>query len=166
MGTSKPDSQDTDSRLDDIFRTTHGRLVRTTAAFTGSLAEAQDVVAEAFVRVVSRPEKLLATDRPDAWLHTVCRRIAITRWRRAQRQAGIAERIADREPVEDRTASDRVAVIAAIRQLSSIHAEVLALHYFADQPVREIAASTGVSENTVKSRLLRARDALGKVLAC
>jgi RNA polymerase sigma-70 factor, ECF subfamily len=43
--------------------------------------------------------------------------------------------------------------------------EVVALHYLADLPVREIAESLSIKEGTVKSRLSRARQMLSVTLA-
>ncbi|WP_279582908.1 SigE family RNA polymerase sigma factor [Fodinicola feengrottensis] len=54
-------------------------------ALTGNMTEAQDVVAEAFVRAVSKRENILAADSPEACLpRTVARNIAVSRWKRAK----------------------------------------------------------------------------------
>ncbi|WP_163511195.1 RNA polymerase sigma factor [Fodinicola acaciae] len=157
---------DADLGLDEIFRATYRRLVVSVYALTGSMAEAQDVVSEAFVQAVSRPEKVLAAQSPEAWLRTVCRRIAVSRWRRARLHSRLLRRVAvDRDPVVEDISPDRVAVMTAIRQLPAAQAEVLALFYIADLRVGEIAATLGVSDGTVKSRLSRGRTALGPLLA-
>ena len=42
---------------------------------------------------------------------------------------------------------------------------MLALHYLADLPVLEVAELLGVPEGTVKSRLMRGREALAALLS-
>ena len=42
--------------------------------------------------------------------------------------------------------------------------EMIVLRYFSELTVPEIAAVTGIREGTVKSRLSRALDRLGKIL--
>ena len=56
-------------------------------------------------------------------------------------------------------------MIAALRQLPDSQREVLALHYLADLPVLEVAELLGVPEGTVKSRLMRGREALAALLS-
>jgi RNA polymerase sigma factor (sigma-70 family) len=51
-----------------------------------------------------------------------------------------------------------------MRRLSEAHREVLAMHYLADLPVAEIATTLGVPQGTVKSRLMRGREALAAQL--
>jgi RNA polymerase sigma-70 factor (ECF subfamily) len=154
-----------DADLDHIFRNTHSRLLVSMYALTGNMTEAQDVVAEAFVRAVSKRENILAADSPEAWLRTVARNIAVSRWKRAKHLALLLRRAAEPDPVVDGVSPDRVAVMAAIRRLPRPQAETVALHYIADLSVADIAVTLDVSEGTVKSRLSRGRTALGSLLA-
>ena len=61
-------------------------------------------------------------------------------------------------------AARRTAVLEAMRALPERQREVLALHYLADLPVAEIATTLRVPEGTVKSRLMRGREALAAEL--
>ena len=56
-------------------------------------------------------------------------------------------------------------MIEALRRLPEAQREVVALHYLADLPVVEIADLLGVAEGTVKSRLMRGREALAALLS-
>jgi RNA polymerase sigma-70 factor (ECF subfamily) len=60
---------------------------------------------------------------------------------------------------------DHVAVVDAMRHLGEAQRLVLALHYFADLSVAEIAAELGIPPGTVKTRLMRGREALQSHLA-
>jgi RNA polymerase sigma-70 factor (ECF subfamily) len=42
---------------------------------------------------------------------------------------------------------------------------MLALHYLADLPVAQVSELLGVAEGTVKSRLMRGREALAALLS-
>ena len=59
----------------------------------------------------------------------------------------------------------RVDVIDALRGLPEGQRQVVALHYFGDLSVDEIAHTLGVAPGTVKSRLSRGREHLAKRLS-
>ncbi|GAA1659315.1 SigE family RNA polymerase sigma factor [Fodinicola feengrottensis] len=148
-------------RLDEIFRACYGRLVITGYALTGNITEAQDVVAEAFMRGVAHRSTLLAADSPEAWLRTVLRNVVRRRWRRSRQLVALLRQSAAGAPVaEPELSPDRVAVMAAIGRLPAAQRDTVALFYIADLPVNEIAATLGVPVGTVKARLSRARAAL------
>ena len=56
-------------------------------------------------------------------------------------------------------------MIEALRRLPEAQREAVALHHLADLPVAEIAELLGVPEGTVKSRLMRGREALAALLS-
>lgn len=56
-------------------------------------------------------------------------------------------------------------MIAALQRLSLPLREALVLHHCLDLPVEAVAAQTGVSVGTVKSRLARGRERLAVPLA-
>lgn len=60
--------------------------------------------------------------------------------------------------------ADRIRLLDAMRSLSMEHQVVLQLSFWEGLKKREIAEVIGVPENTVKSRLDRARKALAKLL--
>jgi RNA polymerase sigma-70 factor (ECF subfamily) len=149
--------------LDEIFRGSYGRLVTGLYALTGNLTEAQDVVSEAFVRAVSFREKVLDASSAEAWLFTVARNIARSRWRRTVRLSQLLLRVEQPEPPPE-LQPDRIVLVEAIRQLPAVQREAIAMHHLMDVPVSEVAIALGVSVNTVKSRLTRGRAALAAML--
>lgn len=146
-----------------LYDASYGRLVAQLTGLTGSRAEAEDVVQEAFVRAVARVRPLTDLDNPEAWLRTVAVNLARSRWRRAQRLLHLAPRIAGPDRTED-LSSDSVAVLAALRSLPEPQRAAIALHHLADLTVREVANLLGVPEGTVKARLSRGRAALAPLL--
>jgi RNA polymerase sigma-70 factor (ECF subfamily) len=60
--------------------------------------------------------------------------------------------------------TERLAIEAGLQRLTLRHRQVLVLHHGADLPVEEVARQLRVPTGTVKSRLARARAALGAYL--
>ncbi|HEU4421653.1 MAG TPA: SigE family RNA polymerase sigma factor [Pilimelia sp.] len=150
--------------FDEFYRGTSARLLRYAYAVTGDMAEAQDLVQEAYTRAWQRWRTVSDHPSPEAWVRTVVARLATDRWRRMGRWRAALLRSGPPEPVRA-PSEDTVVLVAALRDLPVAHRQALALHYLFDLPVAEIAAEAGVAVNTVKSWLSRGRAALAVVLA-
>jgi RNA polymerase sigma factor (sigma-70 family) len=141
-----------------LYAASYARLVGVLAVATGSRADAEDVVQEAFARLLPRWSSVSAYDEPEAWLRTVAFRLAASRWRRAKVAArGLARLGAPPDvapPDGSRLDAERI-----LTGLSRPLREVLVLHHALGLPVDEIARELGVPAGTVKSRLSRARAA-------
>jgi RNA polymerase sigma-70 factor (ECF subfamily) len=147
----------------ELYDATYRRLVGQLAVLTGSRAEAEDVVQEAFVRLLNRPRSLVGLDSPEAWLRTVAVNQARSRWRRMRRQVGLLPEVAT--DLGDGLTPDRVALLTALRQLPTPQREAIALHHLADLSVAEVATTLGVPAGTIKARLSRGRATLARLLA-
>jgi RNA polymerase sigma-70 factor (ECF subfamily) len=152
-------------RLEVVFEASYRRLVGQLYAVCGDLAEAEDVVAEAFVKAAGRERQFDRTDNPEAWLRTVAVNLARTRHRRRLLGGRILHRVYARDPVHPELGTDRLVLMRAMRALPSHHREAIALHYLVDLPISEIAAMLGVPDGTVKGRLSRGRQQLAQILA-
>jgi RNA polymerase sigma-70 factor (ECF subfamily) len=152
-----------------LYDSSYTRLVGQLYAVCGDMAEAEDVVQEAFMRAVQHRRRFERTDNPEAWLRTVAVNLTRTRWRRRQlgRQLqstlGVAETDHRRHPAD--LSDDRLLLVAALRRLPSSQREAIALHYLADLPLHEVASAMGAPIGTVKARLSRGRTALAAALA-
>jgi RNA polymerase sigma-70 factor (ECF subfamily) len=151
-----------DIEIQELYAVSYRRLLGQLIGVTGSVAEAEDVVQEAFVRGLDRPARLLDADNPEAWLRTVAVNLARSRWRRAQRLVGLAPRLVE-EPRDGDTDGNLV-VLQALRKLPAGQREVIALHHLADLTVLQVAETLGVPTGTVKARLSRGRAALSTLL--
>jgi RNA polymerase sigma-70 factor (sigma-E family) len=148
-----------------FFREVYPRVVGQLRLLTGDLASAEDVAQEAFVRAASRWAQLARYEQPEAWVRKTAFRLAVDGLRRARRHRRALERLGGRpEPAATLDAEDRE-VVAALQRLSLPLREVLVLHHCLDLPVEEVAAHTGVTAGTVKSRLARGRERLAELLA-
>lgn len=151
-------------RLHVVFDASYRRLVGQLYAVCGDLAEAEDVVAEAFVRAADRRRAFEATDNPEAWLRTVAVNVARTRHRRRVVGERLLRRTHEAEGRHPDLGDERRALVAALEQLPQPQREAIALHYLADLPLHEVAAATGAPLGTVKARLSRGRRALAGIL--
>jgi RNA polymerase sigma-70 factor (ECF subfamily) len=144
--------------FDEFYAAHFGSLVVQLRAGTGSLAEAQDAVQEAFCRAWSRWDRLAEYDDPLAWVRRVAWNISISRWRRGQ----TAHRFALRQRVEhvDGPNPDRVDLLSALGHLPVNQRRAVVLFYLADLTTADIAQDCRVPESTVRSWLRRARLAL------
>jgi RNA polymerase sigma-70 factor (ECF subfamily) len=147
----------------EVYDASYRALVTQLVGITGSRAEAEDVVQDAFVRAIGHARALRGADNPEAWLRTVAVNLARSRWRRARRLTGLAPRLAETGR-EDPDLADRMSLLAALRELPAAQREAIALHHLADLPVHEVAATLGVPVGTVKARLSRGRTALAERL--
>ncbi len=143
------------------FDTSYRRLVGQLYAVCGNLTEAEEVVAEAFARAVQHRRKFERADNPEAWLRTVAVNVSRTRFRRRM----VGARLRPDPPRHPEIDENRLAVVEALRRLPAAQREAIALHYLADLPVHEVAATTGVPIGTVKARLSRGRAALAVLLS-
>jgi RNA polymerase sigma-70 factor, ECF subfamily len=147
-----------------FFQDAYPRIVAQLRLLTGDLASAEDVAQEAFVRAASRWPQLARYDQPEAWVRRTAFRVAIDLLRRARRQQGLLARLGTRrEPDAQLNPQDREVIQGLLRLLLPLR-EVLVLHHCLDLPVDAIAAQTGVSAGTVKSRLSRGRERLAVLL--
>lgn len=152
------------SDFDAFYEGVAPRLVRQVYLLTGDLGEAQDAVQEAFARAWQHWSTVREADSPEAWVRTVARRLAVSRWRRL-RNSSEAWRRHGPPPDELPANPDHVAIVAALRQLPVAQRTAIVLHHVADLTVEQIAAETGAPTGTVKARLARGRAALAALLA-
>ena len=151
-----------DTDIEELYGVSYRRLLGQLIGVTGSVAEAEDVVQEAFVRALDHPARVLGADNPEAWLRTVAVNLARSRWRRAQRLVGLAPRLVEQPSEGDPDSS--LVLLQALRKLPAGQREVIALHHLADLTVDQVAATLGLPSGTVKARLSRGRAALSTLL--
>lgn len=132
--------------------------------------DVEDVVSEVFFKVYRN----LHQYRPDhpfsTWLYKLTANHLIDRSRRLKKERGRAEmpeQVADARPgAQDDLEGDerRGLVREALSEVDDRYREVMQLVYVEGLKVDETARVLGVPEGTVKTRLMRGREALKKVL--
>ena len=155
----------------------HSRLVyRIAYAVLRRHHDAEDATQETFLRVLRYSSKLAAVDDPKTWLARIAWRVAVDRSRKHGRQREIP--LEDPEqPVDEVASSDVPAdqtlhgaqLSAALERLISALPEKLRqpliLSTIEEMSPREVAATLGMNEAAVRSRVFRARQILKEKLA-
>jgi RNA polymerase sigma-70 factor, ECF subfamily len=91
-------------------------------AMTGNLADAQDLVQEAYARAWQRWSSVSTYADPEAWVGTVAWRLASSRWRKTKN--GVAAMLRHGPPSHAPEPSiDNVALVTALRQIPEASGE-------------------------------------------
>ena len=145
---------------------------------------AEEVVQDAFVRVVQKAADFKHEARFSTWLYTIARNLCIDHVRkgslrrhpsldearRGENGEGptLGEQTADERGNVERAAVSveiRERVMVAVSQLPDEQREVFLLREISNLPFKEIADIVGVPENTVKSRMRYALERLQSALS-
>jgi len=160
MATTQARAAATEERLDfdDLFRSEYPRLVSGLHLLTGSRAEAEDLAQDALARIYERWSRVRSMDSPAGYLYTVALNLARKRARRLRRAPVPLDPPSAPDPEE--TAERRAAIRAALRSLSREQREALVVVEWLGFSPSEASAVLGVSAESVRSRLHRARSTL------
>ena len=155
-----------------VFATERRRLTGIAYRITGSLADAEDVVQEAWLRfskAIASPETI---ERPAAWLTTVVARIALDHLKAARREREVyvgpwlPEPIASDPLTVSRPGPEEMAELASSLTLGFLHVletlnpverVVFVLADVFDVPFKEIAETVGKSADACRQIASRSR---------
>jgi len=143
------------STIERLYREEGRRLWWGLVAYTGDREVASDATAESFAQALGRGDALLD---PRAWIWRVAFRVASGELKRRRRTDHRVPDVAD--PSEQRAAE----LVAVLRQLPPNQRAAIVLHYYADRPVRDVAAALGVTPATARVHLHRGRRRLRRLL--
>ena len=129
-------------------------------ALTGNVWTAEEVAQDAFLRAHREWNRICDYDEPGAWVRRVAINLATSRLRRGVREVRALTRLAGRRIDDWHMPESSREFWTAVRSLPRQQAAVLALHYYEDLPIADIAAILGLAEGTVKAHLHKGRDAL------
>lgn len=154
-------------RVTELFQLHHLELVRLAVLMVGDLATAEDVVQDAFEQLHRRWRSL----RKQSSALDYARSAVLNGCRSVLRRRLVARRNEPRIAVPDREEGDtaaaleqRTELIGAFRALPRRQREVLALRYYADMSVAEVAQTLHISEGAVRSTASRGLAALARIL--
>ena len=146
--------------LETIFRVHYARLVALARILLDRQADAEEVVQEAFARVMARRG---AGDARIAYVE----RAVVNLCRDGLRRRAVIRRISEVAPAEVRAAeqialgtAEQRRVLAAVRDLPRRQRECVALRHLLGHSTEEAAVVLGISEGSVKTHLHRGMAAL------
>jgi len=131
----------------------------------GDRALAEDILQDAFVKVVAKPERVPDDDAVVAWFYRALRNAVIDRWRRRQASVRALEAFAKELSAHDRPSGELDAEICACvgrlaATLKPEYAEAIRAIEIEGQPVKAFAEQRGLSAGNAAVRVFRARQAL------
>lgn len=150
-----------------LYATALPRLGAYAYLLTGNYSDAEDLVQSAIIKVCARPRRLQDLPSAEAYVRAAIRTIHLdglrrtARWQRAVPK--LAAQAGTDHGMEDATAS-KDAVAQALAQLPPRVRATIALFYWDDLSVKDIAAHMRISEGTVKAYLRDGREALAPLL--
>ena len=167
-----------------LVRRHQGPLFNFALRYLRSSPVAEEVVQDAFVRVVQNAAEFKHEARFSTWLYTIARNLCIDQIRKralrrhpsldepkkAEEGDGptLGEQTADGKASVERAVVSleiRERVASAIDALPEEQREVFLMREVSNLPFKEIAGIVGVSENTVKSRMRYALERLQEALS-
>jgi RNA polymerase sigma-70 factor, ECF subfamily len=170
-----------DLAYEQLIRENGGRLLGLARRLTNNDEDARDVLQDAFLSAFRAMDRFAGESRLSTWLHRIVVNTALMKLRARRRRpeepldpllptfasdGRSAERYAEwpdaERAIEQRETRERVR--GGIERLPESHRTVLMLRDIEGLDTRETATMLGITENAVKIRLHRARQALRTLL--
>jgi len=152
----------------ELYRQYSSKLFGVCLRYAGSYQEAEDFLQEAFIRIYKNLYQYKMTGSFAAWLRRLTVNVALEHIRKnkkRQHQAKLEEALgisAEEESVFDTFGAKEIMLI--IQKLPDGYRAVFNLYVVEGYAHKEIGQLLGISENTSKSQLSRAKGMLRKML--
>ena len=157
--------QDWENELSELMRTRHRALVSYAFLLSGDLREAEDLVQDAIIKVFSRrsPRGRVISE---AYVRRAIFSTYLDLYRRRRRWSTIKHLISrsESDPGHGATSDATIDMVAALMLLPPRQRACVALRYYEDLSVAEIARQLGCSDGTVKRHLFNAHASLKALL--
>jgi len=154
------------SDLEELFRAQHTRVLKAAYRVTGSMADAEDVAQNVFLRIAQQGASRSAMDNPDSYVYRAAINGALDLLRKRQREAAVpvddTDIVSGNVPVD--RASEAREMVGLLRtflsRLSPRAAEMFVLRYVEERDLAEIARIMATSRAVVAVMLHRTRARL------
>lgn len=161
-----------DDRAFEALVTAYQRMVGAVAWRYGIRRDdLEDVVSEVFVKVYRNLDRYRPDHPFSTWLYRLASNHAIDHVRRARKERArseMPEQVVDTRPPVGASleAEERATLVReALAEISLPYREAIELVYLEGAKVEEASARLGVPGGTIKTRLMRGREALRRILA-
>ncbi|WP_030224045.1 RNA polymerase sigma factor [Streptomyces sp. NRRL WC-3626] len=141
----------------ELFAALYPRLAGWCRRLVDDDETAHEIASEAFTRLWAR---WTSVAEPRGFLYVTAANIVRDHWRRLERERKAVHRVTTETVVRPHTEPSDPSVRLLVQSLPERLRVPILLHYYADMPVREVAAVTGRKEGTVKADLHAARELL------
>ncbi|RDI36885.1 RNA polymerase sigma-70 factor (ECF subfamily) [Falsibacillus pallidus] len=164
--------QDKEKLLAQLMDAYGQSLLQLAYSYVGSKEIAEDLTQEIFVKCYQRMDQYQQKSSLKSWLW----RIAINHCKDYLRSwhhknIVVSEEQAKQSSSGEKDIEDQIVqsfedeqLVNAVLQLPDTYREVIYLYYFEELTIKEISHVTGVNQNTIKTRLKRAKELLKECL--
>jgi RNA polymerase sigma-70 factor (ECF subfamily) len=150
--------------FDTFYRANYRPLVALAYSMTGRLATAEEIVQESFLAAYKRWDRVAIYDDPVGYVRRIVTNRCVSAFRRGVTEVRLVARLR-REPARPITLDETDdAVWQAIAQLPARQRQCLALVVLDQRAAPETAALLGISEDSVRTHVRRAKQRLADVL--
>ena len=143
-----------------FYRAEFQHVVRTSYVIVHDLQRAEEVAQEAFIQLLIHWRKVSRYQQPSAWVRRVAIRIAS----RSARRERIRPTLEHRTDAPPAFTSQDIDLLNAVKQLPRQQRAAVALFYFEDRALPEVAHILGCSHATAKVHVFNARRRLAQLL--
>ena len=154
-----------DGDFGDLYRLEARRLWAYVYRTTGQAHDADDIVQEAFCRVLNADISALEPDERRRYLFRVAGNLVADRWRKTERERSWRERMTGQHPATAAPPQGDEDVVRTFAALKPRDRALLWLAYVEEEDHASIAAALGLKRGSVKVLLSRARGRLRELLA-
>lgn len=141
----------------ELFAALYPRLAGWVRKLVDDDGTAHEIASEAFTRLWARWTKV---EEPSGFLYVTAANLVRDHWRKLERERRALRRVKTEEAVKQQPGATDPTVRMLVQSLPERLRDPALLYYFADLPVREVAALLGRREGTVKADLHAARELL------
>lgn len=149
-----------------LYRANVGKVYALCLRMTGSVAEAEDCVQEAFIQAWNQLSKFRGDSAFATWMHRIAVNAVLGRMRKSKREQNRLEVVADRTEVPPLTGDEGALrdLSQAIDRLPDGARHVFVLHAVYGYSHDEAANMLGIATGTSKAQVHRARRLLAQQL--
>jgi RNA polymerase sigma-70 factor (ECF subfamily) len=141
----------------ELFEAVYPRLAGWCRRLVDDDGTAHEIAAEAFTRLWARWARV---EEPNGFLFVTAANLVRDHWRRTERERRALRRVTTEQFVRPQADAPDPSVRLLVQSLPERLRNPVLLYYYADLPVREVAALLGRNEGTVKADLHAARELL------
>lgn len=152
--------------FDAFYRREVRRLVGLAYALSGSRLAADDLAQEAMLAAYKKWDEVGRLENPTGWVRRVVSNQAVSAVRRRVSEAKGLSRLAVRQPIAEvpQIPAESEWIWSEVRRLPKRQVQVIALRYYDQLSMSEIAEVLDCSKETVNTHLRRARQTLDRRL--
>ncbi|MGH8928798.1 MAG: RNA polymerase sigma factor [Acidimicrobiia bacterium] len=150
--------------FESFFRREYRPVLGLAFVLCGDRWVAEELTMEAFEAALRNWASVSGIESPGGWVRTVVANASVSRFRRMAAETRARIRLSRKSEGVVLDETRNAEVWEAVRHLPKRQAQTVALFYLEGYSRREIAASLGISEESVKTHLERARRRLEKEL--